>query len=500
MKIALTHLPFWPVQIPPLGMAYISAVLKKSGHQVFLSDDNLDIWKNFQYTGDDFWDEGKIDQTRNFSFYKEKLLPLIKPFLLSFVKKILGKDIQAIGFSVNSLNLYSSLFVAGILKEADPALKVFFGGPEVFHGNKLIEDKIASGIIDAALIGEAEESIIELVEAWENAESIDSIVGLVGPRDLVEKTKPLKRPSINFAELPLPDFSEYDLESYKTKKFPIMMSRGCVASCTFCTEFVIWKSYRIRTAESVFDEMRAHNERYGVTDFYFCDSLINGNHAMLEDLMALINSGGLQCQWVAFARADRRLTKTLLKEMKSAGCKELFFGFESGSNKILDLMNKKNTVEEGYRIIEDCFEVGIKVHGLFIIGFPGEEENDFYLTQKFIYDNRHFFGKISIGSTLQIAPLAPMSQRPGQFDVLLNPDGSAYFDEKGQWYSKDRSLNPIKRAKRLQNMASFLDSLIIDWDPLPPQYKKSVALRSVSLFSFYLRNIFYSFRKLKLKK
>jgi len=467
MKVVLAQLPFWPTYMPPLGLAYITAVLRRRGHEVSVQDLNLECWTRVKKNHANPWDGFLLDKASNLRYFKEHLMPIVQSDLTIYAKKIAFSDFDAVGFTVNELNVHSTRFAVQLIKKMNPDIKIFIGGPEVYsEQNKLLED-VYSGVVDAAVIGEGEEIVDELFDCWEKQTAIDHIVGLITNNKNTNYEKAKKRPPIDFSKLPLPDFSDFYLDKYMHKQIPIMMSRGCVAACTFCTEFVTWRSYRVRTAKNVFDEMVSIAKETGIKSFYFCDSLINGNHEMLSELVNLILDNKFYCEWVAFCRADDRLTKELLSRMKKAGCNELFFGFESGSNKILKLMNKNNSVETANRVITDTASAGIKVHGLFIIAFPGETKEDFYQTKKFIYDNRNDFFKVTIGGTLQLPPIAPMSQRPKAFDIKLNDDGSVYFDDNGKWYSKDGKFTPEVRAKRLKDMQDFLEAIKVNWDPVP---------------------------------
>ncbi len=467
MKVALAQMPFWPTYMPPLGLAYITAILRRRGHEVVVQDLNLECWTRVKKNHANPWDGFLLDNASNLKYFKEKLMPMVQSDLTIYAKKVAFGEFDAVGFTVNELNVHSTRFVVQLIKKMNPDIKIFIGGPEVYsEQNKLLED-IYSGTVEAAVIGEGEEIVDELFEAWETGSSIDQIIGLVTNNKNSNYEKAKKRAAIDFSKLPLPDFSDFYLDKYMHKQIPIMMSRGCVAACTFCTEFVTWRSYRVRTAKNVFDEMVSIKKSTGISSFYFCDSLINGNHQMLSDLVDLILNNNFQCDWVAFCRADERLTKELLTRMKNSGCKELFFGFESGSNKILKLMNKNNTVETANKVIKETASSGILVHGLFIIAFPGETSEDFYLTKKFIYENKEDFYKVTIGGTLQLPPIAPMSQRPKAFDIKLNADGSVFFDENGKWYSKDGKFSPKVRANRLEAMQNFLEAIDVNWDPIP---------------------------------
>ena len=466
MKIALTMLPLWVPNTPPLGLASIAAVLRQNGHEVELRDLNHEIWSNFGANADEFWSDENLDLALDPIRFHERIFPSLKPKITEYAQHILKEGFDCLALSINEINLHSTRFLIHLIKGLNPNLPIIIGGPDVHEKNKLLLEDFEKGLINVGIIGEGEESVLDSLKIIQGLVPHDPS-GLLTPANVKTKSFKVKRGSIDFSKLPIPHFQDFDIPSYRLKVLPIMMSRGCVAACSYCTEFVTWRSYRIRDAQAVFEELKHHVEVYGIESFLFCDSLINGNPVMLESLVDLILEKELKIKWQAYARADKNLTRELLFKMAKAGCEHLNIGFESGSNKILKLMNKATTVEEGDRVAKDAYDAGIGLRGLFIIGFPGEEEQDFNQTLSFIYRNKKSFSKVFIGTGLQITPISPMGQRPKLFDVKLNPDGSIQRDKEGNWQSRDGSLTIRKRKERLKIAQNFLISLKYNWDPRP---------------------------------
>lgn len=467
-KIALIHLPFWPAYMPPLGLAYIAASLKQLAYDVDVFDLNAEYRKELGAKGAMLWSAAQISTARRFETYSQFCHPLVGPKLKELVKKLIFSQHDAIGFSVNELNIHSTRIVIQYLRSLCPSLKIFCGGPDVYKDNGLLYHDVSQGLIDALILGEGEELVIEVVKRWESDSKLDHLPG-VHSKDADPAKKNLLRSALDPFTLPIPDFSWANWSLYDHQFLPVMMSRGCVASCTFCTEFVTWRSYRNRDYRSVVEEIGVNVKRYGIRSIYFCDSLINGEHESLEKLADLLIETKLNIKWTAFARVDKRLTADLLKKLARSGCEELKFGLESGSNRILKLMNKKNDVETAYRTLRDTWEAGIRAHGLFLISFPGETEEDFFLTQKLIYNNRKYLSQVSIGYGLELPPVAPMTLRPKRYDIKLNPDGTPYLDKQGNWFSRDGSFGPTEQQQRVKRMMVFLDSFEVKYFPLPTE-------------------------------
>ena len=463
MKIALVSLPFWPTYSPPLGPAYISSVLQKLGHDVCIFDKNIELANKYLNSEINPWDDELINSNFNKTYFNEVTFPLLKSDLTSFVKTLLANDYDAIGFSVTELSYYVTQYLSMLLKKLAPDLLIFWGGPEVTAKKEAILLDVKSGTFDVGFEAEAEDTVVEFFEAYSLDKPIHNILGLICNHPENVKNLKKKRGPIDYKSLPFPDFSDYSLNLYKNNQLPIMMSRGCVATCSFCTEFLTWKSYRVRTAIDVVEEIKRNILTYGVKDFIFCDSLINGNHEQLHALCDGLKD--VECTWTAFCRVDTKLTTELLFKMYKAGCRELLIGFESDSQKVLNLMNKGTKVEQNQRVLDDAFSAGIKVHGLFLIGFPGELDSDFQKTLRFIHLNRHKFYVISIGNSLTLPPQSVIGIIPKKFNILTDDKGFPLLDSNGEWTSSDNSITPLIRKKRMKKLRNYLESMNLKWGP-----------------------------------
>ena len=162
----------------------------------------------------------------------------------------------------------------------------------------------------------------------------------------------------------------------------VITSRGCPYSCNFCCKgHSMFTTYRYRNARNVKEELKLLIHYYGVEHIRFVDDEFTLNNRRTKDLCTEIK--GLGLTWVCITRADS-LSKTLLKAMKEAGCVEVHIGVESGSNRILNLMNKRVTVETLLKTIRMIKKVGVRVKTYLMYGYPGETEEDRSLTLSFL--------------------------------------------------------------------------------------------------------------------
>jgi hypothetical protein len=463
MKIAIIHMPFWPTFSPPLGPAYICSVLKRLGHDVTVFDKNVEWSTKYSSLENNPWSDELLNENSKRSYFNSTTQKLLKNDISNFMKEIISGDYDAIGFSVNELSYFPTQYISKLIKKLFPSLLIFWGGPHVNAKNDYIIQDVNDGVVDICFEAEAEETVQDFFNAYENKQEYHSILGLICKGERNEAIRKKKRPSINYKELPFPDFSDFPFELYKEKQLPVMMSRGCVATCSFCTEFLTWKSYRVRTALDVVEEMKSHIEKYNINNFIFCDSLINGNHEQLQILANGLKS--VDCTWTAFCRVDKKLTKQMLTDMYEGGCRELLVGFESDSQKVLNLMNKGTKVEQNQRVLDDAYEVGLKIHGLFLIGFPGETESDFDKTMRFIHKNKSKFYVISIGNSLTLPPQSVVGMLPKKFNILTDDSGEAILDKDGEWTSLDGVVTPLIRKKRMRKLRNYLDCMSLKWVP-----------------------------------
>ncbi|MEM7646955.1 MAG: radical SAM protein [Pseudomonadota bacterium] len=199
------------------------------------------------------------------------------------------------------------------------------------------------------------------------------------------------------------------------------------------------------------------------------DSLVNGNFKVLEKLVDLINDYKHPLTWHGYARIDRRMTTTLLQKIGRSGCQFLSYGLETGSQKVMDLMEKRTTVEEARRVIRETFLSGVRVHLNMIVGFPGEDEKDFQDTIEFLEEMSPYIHTVNTGETCGIPMHTPLWDEPERFGIKTLEDGSIDWSS-GSWESADGTSNETTRRGRLNSLRDFLDTKDhIVWFPRGPR-------------------------------
>jgi radical SAM superfamily enzyme YgiQ (UPF0313 family) len=455
-------LPCWSVFTPPMGLSYIARVLREAGHAVTVFDLNARLWRAMQGRNEeDWWEFAQYERWQNPQIFEEQTLPVVKPLLDSLLKEIVSRGFEAVGFSLFHTSAPCVRYASKMLKEISPGMKIVWGGPACTP--HFVRDDLEAKTVDAVVLGEGEATAPELFAALANEEPFAGMAGVAARGADGKIICGKKRPPV--LEVPLPCYDDYDLSLYRFSQLPIMMSRGCVGACTFCQETVFFKPYRMRPAKSIVEEIEQGIKQYGIRDFSTCDSLLNGNHPILEQVADLICERRLDICWGGYARIDSRLTPELLAKLKKAGCKWLSFGLESGSQKVLDLMNKGIAVEQAVATIKATFEAGIETHINLIVGFPGETEADFDLTLDFISENWPFISLVNTGETLGVGPGMTLFEKPKAFGLLTDKNGQVAFDITGGWMTADGSNTLAVRRFRLKKLRRLCRDLGLEWTP-----------------------------------
>jgi hypothetical protein len=321
------------------------------------------------------------------------------------------------------------------IKKRRPDITIVMGGPEC-HENYYRKPKE----VDYYFIGESEQNILDFLENWENG--IKPSEPAIG--SLYSDTR------IDIDSLPYPDYSDFDLTKYWGKNsICAEISRGCIAKCSYCTEVYYWK-FRDRGANNVVDELEYQVKKYGINFVSFVDSLMNGNLKEFRNFCEELKKRNLGFSWWGYARADGRMDLEFYQLMKDAGCQGYNYGIETGSDKVLKAINKKNTVAEINQNIIDSDKVGMKVSACWVIGAPGEDIEAFTHSFNMLWNHR--------------ARIIACSPGPGLGDNM----GSAYDDREkfnlnprhrpwlGGWYTLDLLNTKLHRHIRIKLMHIWL--------------------------------------------
>ena len=221
--------------------------------------------------------------------------------------------------------------------------------------------------------------------------------GLLSLNSENEKTpiqvKRLKTSQLNFK----PNISLLTSKNYFEPLMPqplgiIQSARGCPYQCNFCV-----KSYgtklTYKSESQILEEIIDWQENYGAKSIRFIDDTFTISESRVIKLCNLIKKENIKIPWTCLSRLDT-LTERMALAMKEAGCKRIYFGIESGSQRILDLYEKGYNIKEAHQVINFCAKLGIETVGFFMTGLPDETEKDFEETLKFLRDSKLTFAGV----------------------------------------------------------------------------------------------------------
>jgi anaerobic magnesium-protoporphyrin IX monomethyl ester cyclase len=332
--------------IPPLGLAYLGAVLEKAGYDVRI-----------------------LDCTCGTTL--DELMADLKEYQPDIV-----------GISCTTPTFRDALVEARAVRQALPRAIIVLGGA---HVTATPEQAMRWDVFDIGVIAEGEVTIVELVRELEDKGGLDrvelsKINGLAFrqdgkvvrslPRQYIADLDSIPHPARHL----LPPLSGYRPTPASYRYLPLavlMTSRGCPFGCTFCDRGVFGNRVRAHSPEYVLDEVEEVVKRYGAREIRFFDDTFTFNKKRVEWICQGLIERKLRIPWTCLTRTTA-VTKDLLKLMKEAGCWQILYGLESGDPRMLKLLNKGTTVEHNEQAVRWAQEVGLGVRGDFIIGTPGE--------------------------------------------------------------------------------------------------------------------------------
>lgn len=390
MKTLLIDPPFYRIfgfynRYFPLGLVTVGTALKQMGYDVAVYDaDCNDKVDSMDYTRLAEYYKIYLD---SFDNSEHRIWKEVRATIHRF-----APDIVAI--SAWTTYMASAFHVAKIAKQYNPVCYVIMGGP---HAAVRAEEILKiSPCVDYVVRGEGEYTTAELINQIENGRlNPGSIEGLSFKNNGDILHNKMRAPNKDLDSFPFPDrkllFNE---EKYSSEDMGLIMtSRGCPYNCAYCATQTNRISYR--SIEHILDEVRHLKKKYGTTQFSFKDDSFTVNKKRVEELCDKIISENLNINFECNTRVNL-ITKKLLEKMKMAGCNSIKVGIESGSEKILKLMNKRITFDQIRQAAKLFRQVGIYWTGYFMMGVPGETAEDIQKTVNLMYEIKPDFASIGV--------------------------------------------------------------------------------------------------------
>ncbi|MCX5713496.1 MAG: radical SAM protein [Candidatus Omnitrophica bacterium] len=477
MKVALILAPDWSRTKPPLSLALLSAALRERKHTVHCLDLNNQLYHRCQEEYKDKWEQKNDFYWKDICFVN-RFIKDHRRILDDYIDYIFDNGIYLIGFSLYFPNQLMSLEIARLIKERDKNRITVFGGPQALPyigGLEILRNES----VDAIVVYEGERTIVELSEIVEAKGTLDVCPGVIFKKcgEIIDSGE---REAIgNLDLLPFADFSDFFPYPYEhSDELPILSSRGCINSCLFCTGRLPWQRYRSQSGSRTFEEIRHQVERYPQIKFFsFHDCTVNGNLQELEHFFDLMieekRQGRMKdVRWWCQGVIRPAMNAAFLWKMREAGCWQINYGIESGSQKVVSRMGKNFGIETADEVVRNTHQAGISVSATFMFGFPGEEEGDFKQTIEFLERNKDSIDElIPSDGFCTIERPSPLYKHAQEYGLYSNPhpfywetrDGKNTYPERFRRFDafirKSREAG-IKLSgsyeKNLENRAAIL--------------------------------------------
>jgi len=379
-----------------MGVALLNAVAKRANYKSRVVDFNIQFKQGFKKFFPNYtWQD--LEHVFNNEEAFRNHLPEMNPQIEHWVDLILAINPRFLGISVfTSISRFMSIEIIKRLQDKKGDIKIIVGGGE---SKTIGPDLKANGLIDFFVNGEGEDAILRIAKGEPYPGVNDN----------------LKTPPVDVDKLPIPDYSDIQLDQYQ-KFLYVTGSRGCPRNCTFCEVNLLWPKFRLKKPELIVQEMVFHVKKYGINSFYFTDSLINGSMKHFRALCQLLKQqreNNVSLTWESFFIL--RNQKTMVPEdfdlAKESGARLFKIGFESGSQRVVNHMQKNYKLEEQNYFLEQFERVGLRMDILLMVGYPTETRRDFEETKAMLIKNQRYLKSGTIAN-VRIAPAGLVKDTP----------------------------------------------------------------------------------------
>ncbi len=308
---------------------------------------------------------------------------------------LIDSNPDIVGFMTESDSYHHLLRIIQKIKEKRPNTITLLGG---VHATAVHRETLRDfPSVDLIVRGEGELAFQILLETLNNGKDLTK----VGNLTYLDKTEIVVNPDLplisELDDLPFPDFSGIHLEDQDVIYLEI--GRGCPFKCNFCFTAPYWqRKHRIKSAERIIQELRYFKDEYRRTDFNFTHDLFTTDRRWVINFCKELSNSDLKVSWTCSSRTDT-IDEEQIYWMKQAGCRDIYFGVETGTEEMQKLINKRLNLEQSRQIISKNTEVGISATVGFIAGLPKESDVSLRgtLTEALYYLNNsnttvHLFG------------------------------------------------------------------------------------------------------------
>ncbi len=329
---------------PPMGLALLGAILERAGYKVSIVDANVDYTQIYDLAN------GKVSA-------------------------------DVVGITAMTPTISSALRIAEWVRFS--RAKIIIGGA---HASLMADDLISHPTVDVVVKGDGSNAILEVL--WKDIKGVyesDTVVNM----DAL--------PYLAYHLLPWQKYKPHPPHGRVLPWLALVTSWGCPYHCSFCSRAVFGNKYRAQSPTRVVDEIQFHQKKFGVREIAFYDDVFTLDNKRVFGITAEMLKRNIKLCWTCETRANL-VNVELLKQMKRAGCFSIAYGIESGSQEVLDSIDKNIRLEQSEEAIRMTREAGIKTVGYFIIGLPNETPETIRQTINFAKKLKLDYAQFSIAT------------------------------------------------------------------------------------------------------
>ncbi len=472
LDLLLIDCPARNLGLMPNGVGYVHNALKQAAVRHQTCDLDILIYHRFHIRR--LFDEGGTVrlpggralptdpwQAEHYDLWSDpEVLAYFEPEIAEIVTKIAAARPKILALSIHACNEHFSRVVVERVKAALPEVVILVGGFSCYSADIGLR---GFPLADYMCIGEADLTVGPLAERLAAGERPANTPGVLSRHD---------RPGTPFIPGPMPhdlDLIEhpkhewYDLDIYRNyngyQLTPVIASRGCRWSrCTFCAERFYW---RIRSPKAFVDELEWLVGR-GCRLFMFNESDLNGKPEVVEEICNEIIRRNLKVKLTAQLRIHKKGTRAYYDKMKQAGFVALRFGVDAFAENALRLQKKGYNLATVQQNLKDCWEAGIYTEVNWVIGVPGETDQDVQEGIEFILQNKRYIGRLANLNPLILVTGGVYWMEPEQHNIRFRGDKEQLYREYPRaipahlWYSTDPYIDENVRKERFERIVLAL--------------------------------------------
>jgi radical SAM superfamily enzyme YgiQ (UPF0313 family) len=450
IDILIVNVPGTVRYAPLAAPALLKASVESHGFIAKTVDYNLDFWLQNH-------NKNIFPDLENFFInvnHTSEMRDIAKELVIDWVNDIKTYNPRFVGISVFTYQsrVSTELFCAEIRKQL-PNTKIILGG---------------QGIPDGGINGGTEwvsrQKSLNLFDYWVRSEGEDALIDILNDKYKdpmfygFEQIKDLD-------SIPIPDYSDYQFDKYQQQQLLVTGSRGCVRHCSFCDIHTHWKKFVWRDGEKVAEEMIKQSQKYGINQFIFTDSLVNGNTRQFSRFVSAlaeynVSNPDQKIFWRGqfIIRRKQKYDDTIWELTGLSGADRLAIGIESGSEKVRKHLGKEFSNDDIDYVLDEMAKHNITSSFLMLVGYPTETESDFQDTIDMFERNKDHAGKeianVTLGTTLAVLPNTPLYNNADDIGLVLDPRSENYWVN-----TNNPDLTFKERIRRRLHLDKLLPSL-----------------------------------------